>query len=133
MSLFLASFGSDHETSKHSEAHLRLDLHKVLWKGIHSGTNLSAHGDGIFGILQHLLCKYEGRNMKTTTHNIYTYMYTHVMYLFWSSYIYLAMVYTLQGMSECKMYMYILLMYTLHTQYVDIYTCTCTGRVIYKT
>lgn len=48
--LFLDLLGSSHQTGKYGEAHLLVDLHKVVREGIHTGSNLPGHGDGVLGI-----------------------------------------------------------------------------------
>ena len=53
--LLLPGLGPNHEAGEHGHAHFGLHFNEVIWQGIDTSTNLSAHGDGILGVLQLLL------------------------------------------------------------------------------
>ena len=45
----------DHEAGKNSHHHLGLHLYDVFWQSVHSGTNLTRHGDDILRIAEFIL------------------------------------------------------------------------------
>ena len=48
--LFLDLLGSGHQTGKHCETHLLVDLYQVVRESVHTSSDLPGHGDGVLGI-----------------------------------------------------------------------------------
>lgn len=77
-SLFLHGLGFDHEAGKYSETHFRLYFNEVIRQSIDTSTDLSAHGDGVLGILQQLLVTSEEWMEGYNVHN-YVYKQSNVI------------------------------------------------------